>query len=298
MPKQPVRSVYQPPASSTFLSEQTSNQPAVLFSQNKSPPAISHQPTEHAADWYLSTRRARLLLWLERRWGLRSTGCLRALHTTLTQGRGASTSRIHILQRCVWMERRRKTVKQANLKHLLHGVHDPRCSDGLSVLFVWLISDQLALFVWLISHQPAVIFSQNKPATSNQRAVLFSRGEARANSRGAFALCVHRICLVGAWNWVVRGAYMVKIVHNHCFLIFGGALAPPNHTIDPPLLSLRTNQPLATNQTNRATWSRFQCTKPTTPSAEGVLKAGRREKIVEVRRQRATSKHLLQMDMH
>jgi hypothetical protein len=25
-----------------------------------------------------------------------------------------------------------------------------------------------ALFVWLISHQPAVLFSQNKPATSQQ----------------------------------------------------------------------------------------------------------------------------------
>jgi hypothetical protein len=33
---------------STFLSEQTSNQPAVLFSQSKPPPAISHQPTEQA----------------------------------------------------------------------------------------------------------------------------------------------------------------------------------------------------------------------------------------------------------
>jgi hypothetical protein len=30
-----------------------------------------------------------------------------------------------------------------------------------------------SLFVWLISHQPAVLFSQNKPATSNQPAVLF-----------------------------------------------------------------------------------------------------------------------------
>jgi hypothetical protein len=32
-----------PPASSTFLLEQTSHQPAVLLSQNKSAPAISHQ---------------------------------------------------------------------------------------------------------------------------------------------------------------------------------------------------------------------------------------------------------------
>jgi hypothetical protein len=33
------------------------------------------------------------------------------------------------------------------------------------------------LFVWLISHQPAVLFSQNKPATSNQSTVLFSQNK-------------------------------------------------------------------------------------------------------------------------
>jgi hypothetical protein len=33
----------------------------------------------------------------------------------------------------------------------------------------------IALFAWLISHEPAVLFSQNKPATSNQPAVLFSQ---------------------------------------------------------------------------------------------------------------------------
>jgi hypothetical protein len=44
----PVRLAYQPPASSTFLSEQTSNQPTVLFSQNKPALAISHQPNEQA----------------------------------------------------------------------------------------------------------------------------------------------------------------------------------------------------------------------------------------------------------
>jgi hypothetical protein len=46
---------YQPPASSTFLSEQSSNQPVVLFSQNKSAPAISHQPTEQAANFRCSS---------------------------------------------------------------------------------------------------------------------------------------------------------------------------------------------------------------------------------------------------
>jgi hypothetical protein len=34
-----------------------------------------------------------------------------------------------------------------------------------------------ALFAWLISHQPTVLFSQNKPATSNQLAVLFSHNK-------------------------------------------------------------------------------------------------------------------------
>jgi hypothetical protein len=33
------------------------------------------------------------------------------------------------------------------------------------------------LFAWLISHQPAVLFSQNKSATSNQTAVLFSQNK-------------------------------------------------------------------------------------------------------------------------
>jgi hypothetical protein len=35
----------------------------------------------------------------------------------------------------------------------------------------------LSLFVRLISHHPAVLFSQNKPATSNQPAILFSQNK-------------------------------------------------------------------------------------------------------------------------
>jgi hypothetical protein len=35
----------------------------------------------------------------------------------------------------------------------------------------------LSPFAWLISHQPAVLFSQNKPGTSNQPAVLFSQNK-------------------------------------------------------------------------------------------------------------------------
>jgi hypothetical protein len=33
------------------------------------------------------------------------------------------------------------------------------------------------VFVRLISHQPAVLFSQNKPATSNQPTILFSQNK-------------------------------------------------------------------------------------------------------------------------
>jgi hypothetical protein len=35
----------------------------------------------------------------------------------------------------------------------------------------------IALFAWLISHQPAVLFSQNKPASNNQPTVLFSQNK-------------------------------------------------------------------------------------------------------------------------
>jgi hypothetical protein len=47
----PVRLAYQPPASSTFLSEQTSHhQPSnSTFLSHKSAPAIGHQPNEQAA---------------------------------------------------------------------------------------------------------------------------------------------------------------------------------------------------------------------------------------------------------
>jgi hypothetical protein len=39
------------------------------------------------------------------------------------------------------------------------------------------ITSSRVLFVWLIRHQPAVLFSENKPATSNQLAVLFSQNK-------------------------------------------------------------------------------------------------------------------------
>jgi hypothetical protein len=48
---------------------------------------------------------------------------------------------------------------------------------GGSKLLAVCLSEEFALFVWLISHQPAVLFSQNKPATINQPAVLFSQNK-------------------------------------------------------------------------------------------------------------------------
>jgi hypothetical protein len=49
--QQRVRLAYQPPASSIFSQNKpvTSNQPAVLFPQNKPAPVIGHQPNEQAA---------------------------------------------------------------------------------------------------------------------------------------------------------------------------------------------------------------------------------------------------------
>jgi hypothetical protein len=37
--------------------------------------------------------------------------------------------------------------------------------------------NRTTLFAWLISHQPAVLFSQNKSATSNQPTVFFSQNK-------------------------------------------------------------------------------------------------------------------------
>jgi hypothetical protein len=51
------------------------------------------------------------------------------------------------------------------------------CNWSPVIVFVNKYSGEFALFVWLISHQPAVLFSQNKPATSNQPPVLFSQNK-------------------------------------------------------------------------------------------------------------------------
>jgi hypothetical protein len=42
---------------------------------------------------------------------------------------------------------------------------------------------QHTLFVWLINHQPPVLFSQNKPTTSNQSTVLFSQNNSASATR-------------------------------------------------------------------------------------------------------------------
>jgi hypothetical protein len=57
-----------------------------------------------------------------------------------------------------------------------------------------LCQTSISLFAWLISHQPAVLFSQNKPATSNQPAVLFSQNK----STPAIS---HQPTEQAAWHW-------------------------------------------------------------------------------------------------
>jgi hypothetical protein len=52
-------------------------------------------------------------------------------------------------------------VAAAKVK-LIHGIW-----AATSALFAWLINQVTALFAWLINHQPVVLFSQNKPTSSN-----------------------------------------------------------------------------------------------------------------------------------
>jgi hypothetical protein len=65
----------------------------------------------------------------------------------------------------------------------------------------------IALFVWLISHQPAVLFSQNKPATSNQPAVLFSQNKSapaishQPNEQAAYLQPIYQYN--ATWNNVI-----------------------------------------------------------------------------------------------
>jgi hypothetical protein len=60
---------------------------------------------------------------------------------------------------------------------------DPNTKDAFNLtelLSSYLLTDDghpASLFVRLISHQPAVLFSQNKPATSNQPTVFFSHNK-------------------------------------------------------------------------------------------------------------------------
>jgi hypothetical protein len=49
--------------------------------------------------------------------------------------------------------------------------------------YCWLVADKpseqaaRAMFVWIVSHRSALLFSQNKSATSKQSAVLFSQNK-------------------------------------------------------------------------------------------------------------------------
>jgi hypothetical protein len=60
------------------------------------------------------------------------------------------------------------------------------------------------LFAWLISHQPAVLFSQNKSATSNQPTVLFSQNKpatAVSHQPNEQAIQRWRFCFLPPFVW-------------------------------------------------------------------------------------------------
>jgi hypothetical protein len=75
---------YQPPANITFVSQQTNNQPTVLFSQNKSAPAISHQPNEQVGGSCLTSGTHRM----GRREGRRALSSGRAAQGRVRAGEG------------------------------------------------------------------------------------------------------------------------------------------------------------------------------------------------------------------
>jgi hypothetical protein len=70
-----------------------------------------------------------------------------------------------------------------------------RCdwSEGRDSLLFQIFLDsssfQMNLFAWLISHPPAVLFSHNKSATSNQTAVLFSQNKPAPATSQTNRLC-------------------------------------------------------------------------------------------------------------
>jgi hypothetical protein len=76
----------------------------------------------------------------------------------------------------------------------------PECPQLVKLIYS---EKTIALFAWLISHQSAVLFSQNKPATSNQPAVLFSQ------NKPAPAIS-HQPTEQTAYSWEPAKAYLFR----------------------------------------------------------------------------------------
>jgi hypothetical protein len=78
-----------------------------------------------------------------------------------------------------------------------------------SCCFVLVYCRLFALFAWLISHQPAVLFSQNKPASSNQSTVLFSQNKPAPAIRTGWAQ---------GENWITAMFPNCYMIHNFCYV--------------------------------------------------------------------------------
>jgi hypothetical protein len=158
----PVRLTYQPPASSTFLSKQTSHQQSASSTFLSSARLHSYTPA-HTARKKEAARRG-----------------TQPIRISIFASRGES-----ILQnrraRSTWGQ-----MEHAQSCSLIHRL----LSNPTPDLASWFVRPNPsteahpspswgggAMFVWLITHQPAVLFSQNKPTISDQPTVIFSQNK-------------------------------------------------------------------------------------------------------------------------
>jgi hypothetical protein len=98
---------------------------------------------------------------------------------------------------------------------VFHTFNESLISYNHIVLVSPMLSSIDALFVWLISHQPAVLFSQNKSATSNQPAVLFSQNKSAP--------------AISHQPNEQAGSQALELEPNLLLLIITGAPTYPNH---------------------------------------------------------------------
>jgi hypothetical protein len=91
----------------------------------------------------------------------------------------------------------------------------------------------ITVFAWFISHQLAILFSQNKPATSNQPAVLFSHNKPasaisheHAQSADLHGYCLICLCVAASAGsgWLLCPC--TSGVHCFSFVRYGHGVTP------------------------------------------------------------------------